>query len=126
MRSIGSDVALGVMALLVILMAVAIGGLAVWGLSAHAAPRPLPPMPAPSPDDDHAGWYEPVPMALRQLPRAPADGFDRDGQRWRWEINRRGEYRFHRCDRPGSMPAIGYAPPTSVGAKPKAPMKRKE
>lgn len=81
----------------------------------HPEPSPYPYTP------DRDTWYTPPSSALRQLPRDPTDGVNRRGQVWRWEINDRGEYRFHRVA--GDVDQLGAAPAT-IGQPPSGSSKK--
>lgn len=71
--------------------------------------NPFNPLPHPQPQPLDT-WHRPYTSVLARLP-SPAqinDGFPRQGQYWRWEVNQRGEYRFIRVigepDELGELP----------------------
>lgn len=62
-------------------------------------PGPVDPCPCPFPHPDRKPldtWYRPYTSVLARLPSPGSinDGFHRQGQYWRWEVNQRGEYRL--------------------------------
>lgn len=87
-----------------------------WYHGCDVLPAPLP-QPAPYyPRPDSDTWYTPQRSVQRQLPSVLNDGVDRGGQVWRWEVNQRGEYRWHRVAGDAGAKPIGEAPKT-VGAR---------
>lgn len=96
----------------------------VCGWLSHAAfigrhwPEPTPwPQPQPQPQPyfpipDNDQWFTPQQSVLNQLPRNIADGMNRNRQAWRWEVNQRYEYRYHRVPGDAGESPIGEMPKT--------------
>jgi len=111
------------MVCLLVILSLCLMGLGAL-LYAHLAAPAYPPQPGPYhpywPRPDVEQWYRPPVAALRVLPSDPRDGFFRDVRFWRWEINRRGEYRYRNLgggDDGGGQPGeIGTLPELPSGA----------
>lgn len=107
-------------ALLIFLAMVIVAGMTGYYVYSHygekhpdhiPTPGPfVPPSPWPTPVPDYEVWYSPPASVLRCLPNRLCDGVNRAGQIWRWEMNRRGEYRWRNAGLAGSTDILEEIP----------------